>query len=292
VLARGDEHHELCDAAARTLYFAVTSSTAVGAVEGGGAVDAELSAALSGLTLVHALHPTVLVDDGVSITNGLKLLSGTAPALKAKGQLPLTWAAYLLARAATAPLSSTDAEIVSLLSSSLDDESYEVVAAAVEAISVYTEGHPGAFATDVATHLLRVSSKEAGGAETKRNLLQAVRTLEAYLANPSVSIPSETVHFRARDAVVTGFKRILLLQEVRSFVKDGLQAHFAHNPAVRRLFNLTEDLTLKLSKEDKTAEVEAKRQAQECKEESQKDRSNARKQKHAARSGVADDDDE
>jgi hypothetical protein len=278
LVAHGDSHHEVCDAVARTLYFVVASAVA------GTADDAVLASALAGLTLVHALHPSILVDDGLSTWNGLRRLQAAGPAAKAPELYPLTRAQYLLARAAVAPLSSQDDDFVELVHSSLDDASYEVVAAAVEAIGVYAEGHAGSFTRDVVSHLRRVSSKEAG-AETKRNLLQAVRTLEAYLSDSEEGVaPTETVHFRARDATISGFKRVLLLQTLRSFVRDGLQAHFAHNVAVRRLFNLTADLTSKLSKEEKEEEEESRRQAKEVKEEALKDRSLARRQKQAARS--------
>ena len=66
-------------------------------------------------------------------------------------------------------------------------------------------------------------------------------------------------------------------------MRDGLQSHFAHNVAVRRLFNLTADFTAKLSKEEKEEDAEARRAANESKEEALKDRSLARKQKHSAR---------
>ena len=276
LVTRGDELPELCDEVAKTLYFTIVSALP------GTAADEVLASALSGLALAHSLYPTIHVEDGVSVVVGMKRLLSSSAFSKSPDAYPLTRAQYLMTRASVSPLSSVDEEFVELLNNSLDDASYDVVAAAVEAAAIYNESHPGTFSGDVMTHLKRVSVKEAG-AEAKRNLLQLVRSFEAHVADPENSSPSETVHFRARDATITGFRKIFLLQTLRSFVRDGLPSHFAHNVAVRRLFNLTADFTAKLTKEEKDEDAEARRTANDTKEEALKDRSLARKQKHSAR---------
>ena len=152
-------------------------------------------------------------------------------------------------------------KVKSAFVSLFDDADYDVVVNCVEGLSMLAQRFPGVVEPTDVEYLLKVSSKEAGKV-TKRNLGQSTRALIKFLTEKL--IPQESILFRQGHSItLKGFVNIHLLFALRNIVGDRLQRQLAHSLAVRRVLDVSVDVTQKVDKDVQREERSLQNDAKE-----------------------------